>query len=161
MSPPHVFPAGCAPFLPRQPARLGSSAQQFLCAASCFSPIFLCLPVLLTPPLLPCGSPMGHRPHPSQVSLRAADPRGCPCPSVSNPWAIAPQGCCCPGVGQSPRGVPLVVWVAPGPWSLRSFHRHKGHLGQHAAPSVQGTLQPPVAKTCQFAPDTDAYSSAL
>lgn len=62
VSAPLVFPAGYTQSLPRQPTRLGSSAQQFLCAASCFSLIFLCGPVLPTAPLLLHGSPVGHCP---------------------------------------------------------------------------------------------------
>ena len=133
----------------------------------------------------------------------------------------------CPGVGQSLRGVLVVVWVAP--WAMVPqkylpaagllprvhlqpcppqcpFPRAFSHVpqffpfvppspgsyclllntseprcglpwapcwcravsrgitaiwGSTWPPPTQGSLQPPVAKTCQFAPNTDAYSSAL
>lgn len=58
-------------------------------------------------------------PCPGARSLQAAVPQGCPYPGVRHPRAMAPQGCPRRGVGQSLRGVSVVVWVALGSRSLR------------------------------------------
>lgn len=53
-------------------------------------------------------------------------------------------------------GLPwLQSWCGPVSTGIRAI------WGRTRPSPTQGTLQPPLAKTCLFAPNTDAYSSAL